>query len=810
MSSKLEKDEAIDTAEKEEVDPGSEDTAVIILTNQCSLRILSWEDIRNCSLVSWGWKEVVLGPVVAEPLYAEKFFHKYGESKSNKLFAYRTKNEERATLRCTLLLLEGQMLLREMASYRPEPQTHTKLYAEIREQISKFPIGDSEEQDLLARIHALRQELLKGFKRNASVEKHQKTVEHKIGLLIQHRSSIFELDRKQKKKKKGAADMEIEKPIFYKDSKKMANYANLFYLLRTEPKYFAKLAYLIPPVKKEKQTFAETVILTMYANAFSPLEEFLLLELLLKSIENEIKNSQKLEELLISDTVVPYMILSYNKRKQGKKYIKKIFQKPILQVLECPTQFGADVTGVIGDPELLKKWCDTFFPLILDTIDSLPYGLRLICKHIHDLAREKFKKAKDIDLWRAVGYFVYYRFIGLAITTPQEFGLVEEETSPNGTLNLITISKILKAVFADLQVATGPFAVLNDWVEEKLDKVVEYHKRVIDVPLPEEYLKVNKYAQLSRIEKDSLVILLREIVQVHQLVFANKEDLAEDERDPLRIILTDLGEIPKCPPDDETEIQIELVNRFEPMLSKLDRKKNLKSETIDDAIRIMQKIPGFSGDTFLEIFVRMKLHCKKHGEEEMAKEVNNVIANLQNLAKHGLVKPDNGFNSFLKDIQSELAARGRRKQEHLKEIDRLQKAIKELDDQKSFMEKKIADFDAYFEAIRKKNQENFAQKVKKFKYKDLAKLKVIADSEIPTSQQGKVAFTITQIEMDKFQIEGKIKGLPGFTREFTLELEKLLERKEDNETVFDTEKGLELNVDSTLLFLNKYFFSAKK
>jgi len=581
-------------------------------------------------------------------------------------------------------------------------------------------------------------------------------------------------------------------------------------LLRTEPKYFAKLAYLIPPVKKEKQTFAETVILTMYANAFSPLEEFLLLELLLKSIENEIKNSQKLEELLISDTVVPYMILSYNKRKQGKKYIKKIFQKPILQVLECPTQFGADVTGVIGDPELLKKWCDTFFPLILNTIDSLPYGLRLICKHIHDLAREKFKKAKDIDLWRAVGYFVYYRFIGLAITTPQEFGLVEEETSPNGTLNLITISKILKAVFADLQVATGPFAVLNDWVEEKLDKVVEYHKRVIDVPLPEEYLKVNKYAQLSRIEKDSLVILLREIVQVHQLVFANKEDLAEDERDPLRIILTELGEIPKCPADDETEIQIELVNRFEPMLSKLDRKKNLKSETIDDAIRIMQKIPGFSGDTFLEIFVRMKLHCKKHGEEEMAKEVNNVIANLQNLAKHGLVKPDNGFNSFLKDIQSELAARGRRKQEHLKEIDRLQKAIKELDDQKAFMEKKIADFDAYFEAIRKKNQENFAQKVKKFKYKDLAKLKVIADSEIPTSQQGKVAFTITQIEMDKFQIEGKIKGLPGFTREFTLELEKLLERKEDNETVFDTEKGLELNVDSTLLFLNKYFFSAKK
>jgi len=296
MSAKLEKDEEIDVAQVEEIDPGSEEMAQIIVTNQHTLRILSFEDIRSCSLVSWGWKEAVLGPVIAEPLFAEKFLHKYGQAKINKLFAYRSKNEERCTLRCNLLLLEGQMLLRELAEYKPEPHSHTKLYMDIRDQTSKFPIGDAEEQDLLARIHALRQDLLKGFKRNASIEKHQKTVEHKIGLLIQHRSSIFELDRKQKKKKKGGAiDIETAQPIFYKDSKKMANYANFFYLLRTEPKYFAKLAYLIPPVKKEKQTFAETVILTMYANAFSPLEEFLLLELLQKSIENEIKNSQKLD-----------------------------------------------------------------------------------------------------------------------------------------------------------------------------------------------------------------------------------------------------------------------------------------------------------------------------------------------------------------------------------------------------------------------------------------------------------------------------------------------------------------------------------
>lgn len=60
-------------------------------------------------------------------------------------------------------------------------------------------------------------------------------------------------------------------------------------------------------------------------------------------------------------------------------------------------------------------------------------------------------------------------------------------------------------------------------------------------------------------------------------------------------------------------------------------------------------------------FPSMKLHCRKHGDKELSDEVNQCIANLQNLAKHGLVSAEFGFNSVLKDIQLELEARGRRK-----------------------------------------------------------------------------------------------------------------------------------------------------
>jgi len=206
----------------------------------------------------------------------------------------------------------------------------------------------------------------------------------------------------------------------------------------------------------------------------------------------------------------------------------------------------------------------------------------------------------------------------------------------------------------------------------------------------------------------------------------------------------------------------------------------------------------------------MKLHCRKHGDKALADEVNQVIANLQNLAKHGLVSAEQGFNSVLKDIQSELDARGRRKGEHLKEIERLKTAIQELDSQKTFMDQKISDFETYLGSVRKIAEANFETKSKKFEYKDLAKLKVIADSEIPASQQSKVKFTITQTSMEEFEIQGKIKNLPGFSRDFHLELEKLLEAKEDGEVTYDTGKGLELNVASTLLFLNKEYFKTKK
>lgn len=139
--------------------------------------------------------------------------------------------------------------------------------------------------------------------------------------------------------------------------------------IRTEPRYIAKLAYLIPNNKKEQEQFANVIILRLYANAFSPLEEFLLLDLLGKehqarqvltnlvaALEKEVSMVDTIDEFVSSENVVARMIISYNSRKQGKQYVRKVLTPLIRDLINTSEAFGV---GPGGEPklDLLSKVC---------------------------------------------------------------------------------------------------------------------------------------------------------------------------------------------------------------------------------------------------------------------------------------------------------------------------------------------------------------------------------------------------------------------------------------------------------------------
>lgn len=138
---------------------------------------------------------------------------------------------------------------------------------------------------------------------------------------------------------------------------------------------------------------------------------------------------------------------------------------------------------------------------------------------------------------------------------PEMWGLVDDEVVQSNTtfvLNLASIAKVLKSLFTDLQeLKDDPkLSAMNPWIKSKIPQVQQYLQDIPNVPGAEEYLQVNKYAQLGKQEKDSIVIKLSEIALIHDLCKANVNELGEDDEDPLKKILQDLGEVPHVAVND--------------------------------------------------------------------------------------------------------------------------------------------------------------------------------------------------------------------------------------------------------------------
>lgn len=93
--------------------------------------------------------------------------------------------------------------------------------------------------------------------------------------------------------------------------KQLEGYQHLFYLLQTEPHYLGRLVTLVQPDKMEQ--FLDTVILTLFGDAFSPREEFLILSLFNLAIGQETKANSNVAELISMESVVPKMIITYNR-----------------------------------------------------------------------------------------------------------------------------------------------------------------------------------------------------------------------------------------------------------------------------------------------------------------------------------------------------------------------------------------------------------------------------------------------------------------------------------------------------------------
>jgi len=104
-----------------------------------------------------------------------------------------------------VLLLQSRILLKELLDEKLRAArlaTGDLTPYEIKHILTKQGDDDIDDFELVNRMQKLREELLKQVRKNSILTNEQKKIDNKIGLLIQNRTSIHEIDREEKKKEK--------------------------------------------------------------------------------------------------------------------------------------------------------------------------------------------------------------------------------------------------------------------------------------------------------------------------------------------------------------------------------------------------------------------------------------------------------------------------------------------------------------------------------------------------------------------------------------------------------------------------------
>jgi len=617
---------------------------------------------------------------------------------------------------------------------------------------------------------------------------------------------------------------------------------------------------------EEVDDLLETILLTLFGDATTPREEFLTLTLFKIAIEQEIKNAKSIADFVKEQSILAKMVLTYNKRKQGKDFIRQMLGPVISEFLRKEENLELNARKIhqklIQDQEVnsgvkstqrlltdddianlpdvrniieqrtkqLQNACQLFLNKILSSVQRLPYGLRWICKQHRTIAQDSMPTVTELELNKMTSYFVYYRFINLGVVSPDSFSITEGKLSPQSVFNLIEVSKVLHHLFNFSLFDSRSekwYTPMNQWIEERFKLVEHFIHDLLDVENPEDALQVDRYIELTQMVKPTIIIAVDEMTSMHRFLSDNIERVATSgAEDKLRIILKDLGP-PESYADGEREIQLTLVNRFPDAVEDAVNEGNqLFFKTKTAIISIMRQLPKplpvirCAGDepTLLELLRAGSKWASSEKDDELASAIDKVKKNINELEKIGLVSADDGHRALLKAVTLEIANRAQIREQQNKELNRLSLALRKAGEQKKYLTEQINQYDQYLRVVRERHVGANRGRNKrgkdsgkilgpfKFSYSDLVKKHIIVESSVPAALQRHTKFSIMSEEPGIFQVEASVPGIAKSV--ITLELDDLLEKQSRN-LERDERPEITLDINMTIHLLNELFRKRK-
>ncbi|KAF7327710.1 hypothetical protein MKEN_00350500 [Mycena kentingensis (nom. inval.)] len=757
----------------------------------------------------------------------------------------------------------GGMSSRRLTNRNTNRYSVTALFSMAAEQ-------DVEVEDELARaqkrLRDLKGKISAQSKKNFVLERDVRYLDSRIALLIQNRMAADE----QREVERTLEDVDPTEGHF-PDDRKMQQYSNLFFLLQSEPRHIAALCRLVS--LSEIDTLLQTVMFTLYGNQYESREEHLLLTMFQSVLSAQFETATDFGSLLRANTPVSRMMTTYTRRGPGQTYLKsvlaerinsliehkdlnleinpvKVYEQLVNQIEEetgqlppnlprgVPPEVAAenpDVQAFIA-PRLtmLMEIANSFLLTIMDSLESVPYGIRWICKQIRSLTRRKYPDATDYAICSLIGGFFFLRFINPAIVTPQAYMLVDGVPAKHPRRTLTLIAKMLQNLANKPSYAKEAYMItLNPFVENNKARINQFLNNLCEVGDFYDTLEMDQYMALSK--KDLVIhISLNELYNTHSLILQHIETLSPNDKQHLRILTDELGSAPaQVPRKENRSIELSLYSRWETpvqdiqsaLMDSVSSSDMLYMETKSIFVQLIRSIPHAAEKRPYNL-AAIAERAATTKDATLVRKGIKVKEMLRELEEIKVVDHADGYKLMQEEVSAELVHLGNLREKVVLETKSLDAVYKTICDHNNYLRSQLEQYKAYLQNVRltaskdkgsttgvgvvsvggKEKKQNKAVVLGpyRFTHAQLEKEGIIVESNVPDNRRPNIYFNITSPTPGTFIIALHYKGREKAILEMDLKIDDLLEKQKDNKHLLDLEY-VQLNVPKVLGLLKKVF-----
>lgn len=397
-------------------------------------------------------------------------------------------------------------------------------------------------------------------------------------------------------------------------------------------------------------------------------EEYYLLKLIARSIKEEVEHCSRPEEFLRVNFFWMKLAMNYIKSPRDRKFLRHILGPLVKEEfienedldLECdPLQIylssinneelrtgrqshrnpevGRDVA--IKDQETretfvahlsdLRNLGDDFISALEDNLNLMPYGIRYIAQQSVKALVERFPNESEEVILQIVEHFVYQKYWGPAVISPETYGVVEKAPTPMQKKNLAELGKLLNQtssgrLFAQDNVFLQP---LNHHMTDAIGRMKNIFRLIVDVPDAKTRFDMDEFEDLTSKEKPTLYIKMSDIFTIHHLIARDIEFIAPSREDQLRVIISELGSVKTSEAELKTVGNTEIGLHLDPHFQKIeDPDSGVNALFVETKRCILYIIRIQTGATLMEILVKPITTDDEERWEQLLKEEQSQTA----------------------------------------------------------------------------------------------------------------------------------------------------------------------------------------